>query len=158
MKASCVTAPDEILAAPYQHAWDSSAWVIKLSCLADWRLLCCMQVQRQTHISYQQHFSRIGTALALPAAAFVLHWFLLLLNRWFQGRDSRKLKALEAAQRSMVKELKVLSQPLNNGNSHTSERPCMSLQTELGYKSQCAIVQCRLMQWQLQDAIGQQRQ
>lgn len=68
-----------------------------------------MQVQSQPHgtYSYQQHFSRIGTAVTLPVAACIMHWALLLVLGWVEGRDVRKLKALEAAKRSMIKELKV---------------------------------------------------
>jgi hypothetical protein len=77
---------------------------------------CCLtllsspsQVQRQPpgYYSYQQHLHRVGGAMALPAIAFAVQWLLVLLLGFVESRDSKKLKSLEAAKRSMIKELKV---------------------------------------------------
>jgi hypothetical protein len=45
--------------------------------------------------------------MALPVVAIAVQWLLVLLLGVAEGRDSRKLKGLEAAKRSMIKELKV---------------------------------------------------
>lgn len=76
------------------------------------QIMSCLQVQSQPHgtYSYQQHFSRVGTAIALPAAAAAIHWVLLFIMGWAESCDRKKLKTLEAAKRSMVKELKVSCQ------------------------------------------------
>jgi hypothetical protein len=68
-----------------------------------------VQVQRQPlgYYSYQQHLHRVGGAMALPVIAFAVQWLLVLLLSVAESRDSRKLKSLEAAKRSMIKELKV---------------------------------------------------
>jgi hypothetical protein len=67
------------------------------------------QVQRQPvgYYSYQQHLHRVGGAMALPVIAFAVQWLLVLLLGFVESRDSKKLKSLEAAKRSMIKELKV---------------------------------------------------
>uniref|UniRef100_A0A383WGX1 Uncharacterized protein n=1 Tax=Tetradesmus obliquus TaxID=3088 RepID=A0A383WGX1_TETOB len=66
------------------------------------------QVQRQPlgYYSYQQHLYRVGGAMALPLVAFAVQWLLVVLLGVAEGRDSRKLKSLETAKRSMIKELK----------------------------------------------------
>lgn len=66
-----------------------------------------MRQQPAGTYSYQQHFARVGGAMALPAAAFAAHWLLLLGLGLLEGRDGRRLKALEGAKRGMIKELKV---------------------------------------------------
>lgn len=45
--------------------------------------------------------------MAIPAAAFAAQWMLMVVLTVVEGRGSRKLKGLEAAKRSMIKELKV---------------------------------------------------
>jgi hypothetical protein len=68
-----------------------------------------LQVQRQPvgYYSYQQHLQRVGGAMAMPVMAFAVQWLLVLLLGFVESRDSKKLKSLEAAKRSMIKELKV---------------------------------------------------
>jgi len=58
-------------------------------------------------LSYQEHLMRVGGALAAPAAAVAAHWLLGALLALLESRDERRLRALEAAKRAMVKELKV---------------------------------------------------
>ncbi|KAF6262489.1 hypothetical protein COO60DRAFT_1699220 [Scenedesmus sp. NREL 46B-D3] len=69
------------------------------------------QVQRQPlgYYSYQQHLHRVGGAMALPLVAFAVQWLLVLLLGIVESRDSTKLKSLEAAKRSMIKELKEMT-------------------------------------------------
>ncbi|KAF8073061.1 hypothetical protein HT031_000722 [Scenedesmus sp. PABB004] len=69
------------------------------------------QVQQQPPgtFTYQQHFARVGGALALPAAAGALHWLAALALGVLQRRDAARVKRLEGMKRSMVKELKDMS-------------------------------------------------
>jgi hypothetical protein len=46
-------------------------------------------------------------SLCLPLLFSILHWVVLHLLGFLDSRDERKVKALEAAKRKMVKELKV---------------------------------------------------
>lgn len=67
-----------------------------------------IQQQPQGTYSYQEHFQRTGAAIAVPVCAVLLHW---LLGFWMdvqQRRDTKKLQRLEATQKTMLKELKVL--------------------------------------------------
>lgn len=66
----------------------------------------CSQVQQQ-QLPYRQHFERVAGAMALPAAAGLLHWSLLGLVGLLDTRVARKIKSLEDAKRAMIKELKV---------------------------------------------------
>jgi len=60
-------------------------------------------------LSYQEHFQQVGLSLGLPLVAGVLHWIVHRLAGFLDSRDGRKIKALEAAKRKMVKELKDMS-------------------------------------------------
>jgi hypothetical protein len=47
--------------------------------------------------------------MLLPAVAFGVYWVLLLMLKVGDNRDANKLKALQMAKRSMIRELKVLT-------------------------------------------------
>eukprot|EP00879_Flechtneria_rotunda_P020804 GHRR01021900.1.p1 GENE.GHRR01021900.1~~GHRR01021900.1.p1 ORF type:complete len:296 (+),score=94.51 GHRR01021900.1:216-1103(+) len=87
--------------------WSGS--IVALTILVAAGVIYQVQQKSPGTYSYQQHVSWIGGAMALPACAFALHWLLVFVLGAVEGRDVRKLKALEAAKRNMIKELKDMS-------------------------------------------------
>eukprot|EP00775_Hariotina_reticulata_P010382 gene10382-10540_t len=68
-----------------------------------------VQQQPQGTFTYQEHFNRVSGAMLLPAVAYSLYWVMLFILKAGDKRDAKKLRALHAAKRSMIKELKEMS-------------------------------------------------
>ncbi len=71
------------------------------------QLLCQVQQLPPKALSYQEHFQRVASAVALPCALGLLYWVALAAVGFMDGFDRRRVKHLEDTKRAMIKELKV---------------------------------------------------